>query len=537
MNLGSELHKAILNNIPDQAWLKDAKSRYVIVNEAFQTACGLTEEKILNKTPVDVWPEDWGRKYIETDRQVLESGATARYEETRLGKDGLPRWFDTIKTALLNTRGKVIGTVGISRDITDRKQAEIELAKINRLYAVRSKTNQAIVRFSEQKPLFETVCRIAVQSGGLALAWIGTYSEAGSLTMENVSSYSNPSSRRSSVLRRLDIPSVPDFEKLGGESFQRYVCNDTGHARKTAVHAEKCRQLGFSSFAVFPIRQAKKQIGLFVLYAVEEDFFSKDIVNLLQSLSSDLSFAADFIAHVKQRDEIEKELLESRSQLRELSAYLQTVREEERTRISRELHDELGQSLTAIRIGLGVLEKHRELNSEEWVSSLQSLKDIAESTVESVQRIASDLRPSILDELGLAAALEWLLETFSEHTGIAYELSFPEHGHDFSMEVNTAIFRIVQEALTNISKHSKATFAKVHLSISGKSLTLRISDNGIGIEKASGTGKKHLGLVGMRERAFMLGGRLRIESQPGNGTSIVLQMPKDSSPHYFTKRK
>src|SRR5687767_10919117 len=98
MNLGSELHKAILNNIPDQAWLKDAKSRYVIVNEAFQTACGLPEHKILNKTPVDVWPEEWGRKYIETDKQVLESGATERYEETRIGKDGLPRWFDTIKT-------------------------------------------------------------------------------------------------------------------------------------------------------------------------------------------------------------------------------------------------------------------------------------------------------------------------------------------------------------------------------------------------------------------------------------------------------
>jgi PAS domain S-box-containing protein len=524
MNLGSELHKAILNNIPDQAWLKDVKSRYVLVNEAFISACGLSEAEILNRTPVDVWPKEWGERYIETDERVIQSGASERYEEVRTGEDGSPRWFDTIKTALLNKRGKVIGTVGISRDITERKQAEQELAKINRLYAVRSKTNQAIVRISDRKALFEIVCRIAVQSGGLALAWIGSFSDNDRQRISDFSSYSAQPRRRRSLLKTLEADNDPEFTGLQHKPFQRHICNDTGNAKKSP-HAARCRQLGFASFAIFSITRRKKQIGLFVLYATEKNFFSRDIVQLLQAMSSDLLFALESIEHARQREKIEKELLDSRSQLRELSAYLQTVREEERTRIARELHDELGQSLTAIRIGLDVMEKHRELGHDCWSRNLQSLKEIAESTVESVQRIASDLRPFILDELGLAATVEWLLETFSEHTAIAYELSLPAHALDFGIEINTSLFRIIQESLTNIGKHSKATLVKVQLSIAEKSLVLKITDNGIGIEKASGKPKKHLGLVGMRERALMLGGRLQIESEPGHGTQIVLHIP------------
>jgi PAS domain S-box-containing protein len=532
MNLGNELHKAILNNIPDQAWLKDVNSRYVLVNDAFMTACGLRETEILNKTPVDVWPVEWGKKYIETDKRVIQSGASERYEEIRTGEDGSLRWFDTIKTALLNKKGKVIGTVGISRDITERKQAEEELAKINRLYSVRSKTNQAIVRISDEKALFETVCRIAVQSGGLAFAWIGGSPDTDQRPIPKFSSYAAQPRKRLSWLRTLEADKDPKFITLQDKPFLRHICNDTG-TMKRSQHATRCQQLGFSSFAVFPIEQGKRQVGLFVLYATEKNFFSRDIVQLLQALSSDLSFALEFIEQARQRERIEKELLDSRSQLRELSAYLQTVREEERTRIARELHDELGQSLTAIRIGLGVIEKQSELGHDEWVKNLQSLKAIAETTVESVQRIASDLRPSLLDELGLAAAVEWLLETFSEHTGIAYELSLPSHALDFGAEINTSLFRIVQESLTNIGKHSKATFVKVQLSSSAKSLILKIMDNGIGIEKAPGKGKKHLGLIGMRERALMIGGRLKIESEPGNGTHLVLQIPRSTSSNFL----
>ncbi|GGI54088.1 PAS domain-containing sensor histidine kinase [Oxalicibacterium solurbis] len=344
-----ELQKAILSNIPDQAWLKDADSRYILVNEAFATACGLPEAQILNRRPVDVWPQEWGQEYIETDRRVMEQGVRLRYEEQRHGQDGTLRWYDTIKTPIRNAEGEVIGTTGISRDITDRKMAE-------------------------------------------------------------------------------------------------------------------------------------------------------------------------------------QELLESRSQLRELSAYLQSVREEERTRISRELHDELGQSLTAIRIGLGVLETQYGLQNAsaaqaaEWAKNLQQLKHIADSTVESVQRIAADLRPLILDELGLASALDWLLESFSERSGIAFNLVVQPKLPAFDRDVSTAIFRILQEALTNVIRHSHATAVVVELQEDGNAITLRIADNGCGIDSVE-SHENSIGLLGMRERAFMLGGRLKIQSRPGSGMRIDVQIP------------
>ncbi len=348
MSKTDEQQKAILNNIPDQAWLKDADSRYILVNEAFVAACRLPEQQILNRTPVDVWPQEWGREYIDTDRRVMEQGVRLRYEERRHAEDGTLRWYDTIKTPVRNEHGDVIGSTGISRDITDRKLAE-------------------------------------------------------------------------------------------------------------------------------------------------------------------------------------QELLESRSQLRELSAYLQSVREEERTRISRELHDELGQSLTAIRIGLGVMETQLQQNGYSTDSdcsrNLQQLKHIADSTVESVQRIAADLRPLILDELGLASALDWLLESFGERSRIAVELILPPTLPVFSRDISTAIFRILQESLTNVSRHSRATSVVVELREDERDVLLKITDNGCGID-ANDSRENSLGLIGMRERAFMLGGTLKIQSRKGSGTSIDVRIPK-----------
>jgi two-component system sensor histidine kinase UhpB len=344
MKQAEKLQKTIFNNIPDQAWMKDIDSRYVLVNDAFVAASGLSEEQILNKTPEDIWPTDWSQQYMATDRKAISCGTRVRYEEPQSDEDGTVRWFDTIKAPIRDEGGFIIGTVGISRDITDRKQAE-------------------------------------------------------------------------------------------------------------------------------------------------------------------------------------QELLESRNQLRELSGYLQSVREEERTRIARELHDELGQSLTAIRIGLSVIEEQMQSQQGDSLQSLNSLKKITESTVESVQRITADLRPLILDELGLISTIDWLLESFAQNSGITYEVSLPTDSLEFSPELRTAIFRVLQEALTNIMRHSQASHVVVQLQNDKRNVVLRITDNGNGID-FSDQREKSLGLVGMRERALMLGGKLLIHSEAGVGTSIEMRVPK-----------
>jgi PAS domain S-box-containing protein len=528
MHKADELQKAILNNIPDQAWLKDGQSRYILVNEAFMAACGLPEQAILNRTPVDVWPADWGQEYIDTDQEVIRLGQRLRYEERRLGADGSPRWFDTIKTPVRNEQGEVIGTTGISRDITDRKQAEQALARLNRLYAVRSKTNQAIVRIADRDRLFGKVCQIAVQSGGLQLAWMGLFDEQASAPVKPVACFSDQPSTRRKWMRQLGVDVEVNFSAVKERSFKHLVCNSAASAKRLARHADTARSMGFASFAAFPLAQGGHHVGLFVLYSAEAQFFTDDIVRLLGALATDLSFALDFIAEAQQRCEAEQQLRESRGQLRELAAYLQSVREEERTRISRELHDELGQSLTAIRIGLGVIETKGKAMPAEWLDNVHALKKIADSTVESVQRIAADLRPLILDELGLPSAIDWLLESFSANAGVAYELLLPASSLDFSREISTTIFRIIQEALTNVSRHSQATRVVVELKETPASISLKITDDGKGIDPAADAREQSLGLIGMRERAYLLGGDLRIHSRPGAGTSIEVRIPTPS---------
>jgi PAS domain S-box-containing protein len=529
MNTPDDLQKAILNNIPDQAWLKDSQSHYILVNEAFIAACGLSESEILGKTPAQVWPADWGRKYIDTDLEVVRTGIRKRYEEWRHGEDGALRWFDTIKTPIRDAEGEVTGTAGISRDITGRKQAEDALSRLNRLYAVRSKTNQAIVRIGERGQLMRRVCQIAVKSGGLGVAWIGLFEGKEARVLRPHACIAGALHARRNVMRKFDVPGDPDLAKFEQPGVRHWVCNNASVAKRLSSHAQRAHQLGFSSFAVFQLRQDAVPVGVFVLYAEEREFFTKDIVQLLQAISSDVSFALNSMVQAQQRRVIEQELIESRAQLRELSAYLQSVREEERTRIARELHDELGQSLTAIRIGLDVIDTQQKMQGEQWLENIQSLRKMASSTIESVQRIAADLRPLILDELGLTAAIEWLLESFSEHAGILGEAILPPEPLDFDRETSTAIFRIVQESLTNIGRHSQASTVLVSLKKEGEALVLKVTDNGKGIAQEHQSREKSLGLVGMRERAYMLGGKLTIQSRTGFGTSIEVQIPGRAS--------
>jgi signal transduction histidine kinase len=173
------------------------------------------------------------------------------------------------------------------------------------------------------------------------------------------------------------------------------------------------------------------------------------------------------------------------------------------------------------------------MQQQKWFDVMKSIKKTIDSTVEAVQRIAADLRPSLLDELGPAAAIDWVLESFSAHTGIQYEAVLPIAPMDFTPAVSTTIFRILQESLTNVGRHSKASLVVVELKEMDDLMVLKITDNGKGIDRSNGR-EKSLGLLGMRERARMLGGKLSIQSRIGAGTSIELQIPKNPTSKELT---
>jgi len=229
---------------------------------------------------------------------------------------------------------------------------------------------------------------------------------------------------------------------------------------------------------------------------------------------------------ITERKRTERELRESREHLRQLSASLLAVREEEKMRIARELHDELGQALTGLKMDLAQMTAELDPSRPEVVGRANAMKALIESTVASVRRIATELRPLMLDDLGLLATIEWLANDFSRRTGIAVDLSLPGPEFEVDAELSTALFRVLQESLTNVARHAGAKRVRVVLTSSDSDVELGVHDDGKGISAPAGSGRKTFGLLGMRERAGMLGGELDVHSNAGAGTSIVMTVPR-----------
>jgi PAS domain S-box-containing protein len=219
----------------------------------------------------------------------------------------------------------------------------------------------------------------------------------------------------------------------------------------------------------------------------------------------------------------QQRLQASEARLRELAAFLQTVREEERTRIARELHDELGQALTALRLDLGWLRGKCGSLGAPAAERVSSAFSVVEQSIVSLRRISEDLRPAMLDSLGLAAAVEHHAAQFEQRSGIRCRLAMNREEFDLDGQLATAVFRIVQEALTNVARHAQATEVSVTLTETNDAITLDVLDNGRGI--AASENKKTFGLLGMRERITILGGTFEIVSQAGQGTRISCRLP------------
>jgi PAS domain S-box-containing protein len=219
----------------------------------------------------------------------------------------------------------------------------------------------------------------------------------------------------------------------------------------------------------------------------------------------------------------EQELRASSEQLRNLAAHLLSVREEERARISREVHDELGQSLTAVKMDLAWLAGRLPRRNGQMLKRIRSTRQLADSIIQSVRRISTELRPAVLD-LGLAAAVEWQVQDFEARSGIQCKVRLLTR-EVFASNASTAMFRIFQETLTNVARHAKATRVEVVKQKRRDRVVLMVRDNGRGFDEEDPTISKSLGLLGMRERAAILGGQVNISSTPGKGTTVTAWIP------------
>lgn len=222
----------------------------------------------------------------------------------------------------------------------------------------------------------------------------------------------------------------------------------------------------------------------------------------------------------------EKKLRESERQARALSRHIESIREEERKNLAREVHDELGQSLTVLKLMANSIKKNLVNGSAVHASELDGMTRLISSTIKSVQRITTELRPDILDTVGLIAAIEWQAESFSHHNSIKCSLALGDFKScDFQSDISTVIFRTVQEALTNVSRHAEASEVRISLKKQSSSLILSVEDNGIGISSKQLNAMKSFGLKGMQERAVFAGGKLIVKGEKGKGTVVKLKIP------------
>ncbi|MEI2723387.1 MAG: ATP-binding protein [Verrucomicrobiota bacterium] len=230
------------------------------------------------------------------------------------------------------------------------------------------------------------------------------------------------------------------------------------------------------------------------------------------------------------RKQAEEELHGSREQLRALAAHLETVREEERTHVAREIHDVLAQELT--RLKMDVVWLHRRLAQPLTATQQTLLRErltvmtaVTDTAIQSVQKIATELRPVVLDSLGLCAAVDWQARDFQARTGIVCVATVPEQDAPADRDRATAMFRVLQESLTNVLRHAQATRVEIRLRTEAGQMILRVQDNGGGIHPAKLHHPMSIGLAGMRERALLLHGQLEIQSPPGAGTTIEMRLP------------
>jgi two-component system sensor histidine kinase UhpB len=223
------------------------------------------------------------------------------------------------------------------------------------------------------------------------------------------------------------------------------------------------------------------------------------------------------ITSAKQREEL---LLESRELMRNLARHQVGVREEERSRIARDVHDELGQKLTALQMEVSMLSARYHDDPPELSQKLRSVLGLIDATMDSVRAIAADLRPPVLD-LGLVPAIEWQVQEFQRRTGVPCELAVGDDDIELEEERATAVFRMLQEALTNVARHANATQVEITLNVQDGTLQLTVEDNGVGMPTRQPSGKSSFGLLGLRERALMAGGDIRIDSRPGRTTLRV----------------
>ena len=462
--------RTIIESEPECVKILDPQGRLLDMNPAGLAMIEADDLEPLRGRPViDLVAPEHRDAFLKLHQRVM-AGGSGRLEFEIIGLKGKRSWLDTHAVPLRDTSGTIQAVLGITRDVSRRKIAELAL--------VESEERFCKAFFANASPLIIT----RLKDGQI-----------------------------------LDVNEA--FTRLLNRSRDEILGQTTialglVDAAKRAKIVETLRTTGAISDIELEIhpKDGAARIGLLSLVCIE-----------IGGQQCNLGTFRD-ITEAKRADE---QLRASRAALRSLATRQQDIREDERTRIAREIHDSLGQALTALKLQLSL--------AEGLGPRLHETKLMVDELVKTVRRLATDLRPPILDQLGLPAALEWLAQDFAKRTGIRCQATTQANTPPIQGELATALFRIVQEALTNVLRHAGATRVDISLGTQSACVTLEINDDGTGISEAGTMGPASLGILGMRERAAALGGLLEVAPRQEGGTRVAAWFPPQGDPSPGTR--
>jgi PAS domain S-box-containing protein len=452
-------------------------------NQGAERLFGYRAEEMVGEPVTKLIPGERIEEETEILAQIRRGERFDHYETVRRRRDG--RLVDVSLTVspIRDAEGRLIGASKIARDITERKAAEKKL--------------------QESQVRFEAVIESAMDA-------IITIDETQRVVLFNAAAERMFGCAASQAL---------------GRSLDRFIPTRLREAHSAHVRA----------FAVTGVTsRAMGKFGDLVGLHVDGREFPIE-ASISQAEVAGAKLCTVILRDITQRKEAERALSRSEGELRALAAKLQRAREEEAIRIARELHDQLGRSLTSIKMELLLIKKIVcGQPSAEGIHAINektnTMLEAIDDTVHVVRRISTELRPAILDDLGLAAAIEWQANDFQRRSAVSCIVNVPEEELEVSREQATAFFRIFQEILTNVARHSKAGRLWVHLTVQDAEVVLEVEDDGVGISPEAASQPHALGLVGMRERAAIFGGQVEIAGTPGKGTTVIVRMPIDENP-------
>ena len=540
----------LLDLVLDAIILRDMQGAIIFWNQGAVKLFGWTSDEVLGKHAHTLLHTQFPQPVEGIEAAALRAGHWEG-ELVHTRRDGTPVVVTSRWAVWQQDPGAPQAIAEISSDITERKQVERSqrlLAEAGPVLAASLDATSRLANIAQVVvPLLADWCMVHICEQGKMIQPVAViHADPQKLAQVN------------GLLRRNPVPldredpdpdappgavhvlrtGRPEFYPEASEELLAAIAPD-------AEQIELVRSLGVKSAMIVPLVTRGHTLGTITLVVSAESGrrYTEADLALAEELACRAALAVDNARLYAKAQQLNAELEErvaqrtadleaaiaqlenSRAQLLFLAHHEQTRREEDRARMAREIHDELGQALTGLKMDLAWLQHHTRPKQKDLLQKFRDMSDLVDTTIQDVRRIATELRPGMLDDLGLVPAMEWQLQEFQKRSGIRCRFTSDLEEVALDAEETTVLFRILQETLTNVARHAAATWVEVSLEEEQGYVRLQVQDNGRGIMASEVDGSRSFGLLGMRERVLLHSGDFSIQGTPGRGTTVVIKLP------------